>query len=146
MCPFHAAAFPNCIVTVSRDDLSIGAIDDIQKLHVRTVPLGEQPRRIAYDAATGTLCLGTVTEVPVVRPGADGASGSGQGAADATGAVREVSRVHLLAAGTFERLFSMDLLREQREALRRGWTDCCMSRRLQSRSSPRLPVARAAVL
>ena len=28
--------------------LLIGNIDDVQKLHIRTVPLGEQPRRIAH--------------------------------------------------------------------------------------------------
>ena len=28
--------------------LLIGNIDDVQKLHIRTVSLGEQPRRIAH--------------------------------------------------------------------------------------------------
>lgn len=32
--------------------LTIGTIDEIQKLHIRTVPLGEQPRRIAYQEAS----------------------------------------------------------------------------------------------
>lgn len=32
--------------------MTIGTIDEIQKLHIRTVPLGETPRRIAYQEAT----------------------------------------------------------------------------------------------
>lgn len=32
--------------------VTIGTIDEIQKLHIRTVPLGETPRRIAYQEAT----------------------------------------------------------------------------------------------
>ena len=37
--------------------MSIGSIDDIQKLHIRTVPLGEQPRRIAHQEQTRTLAV-----------------------------------------------------------------------------------------
>ena len=32
--------------------VTIGTIDEIQKLHIRTVPLGETPRRIAYQEAS----------------------------------------------------------------------------------------------
>ncbi len=32
--------------------VTIGTIDEIQKLHIRTVPLGETPRRIAYQEET----------------------------------------------------------------------------------------------
>ena len=32
--------------------LTIGTIDEIQKLHIRTVPLAESPRRIAYQEAS----------------------------------------------------------------------------------------------
>lgn len=35
--------------------LMIGTIDEIQKLHIRTVPLGESPHRIAYQEATQTF-------------------------------------------------------------------------------------------
>lgn len=31
---------------------TIGTIDQIQKLHIRTVPLGETPRRIAYQESS----------------------------------------------------------------------------------------------
>lgn len=38
-----------------------GTIDEIQKLHIRTVPLGEQPRRLAHQDASRTLAVGVVT-------------------------------------------------------------------------------------
>ena len=105
VCQFHTRDFPSHLVTVSGDELSIGGIDTIQKLHVHTVPLGEQPRRIAHDPAAGLLCLATVAEVA-----ADGAGPSGAGAAPE---YRERSRVHLLKADTFERLHSVDLLEDE---------------------------------
>ena len=46
--PFDCAAFPDSLALCSDADLVIGGVDDIQKLHVRAVPLGEQPRRIAH--------------------------------------------------------------------------------------------------
>lgn len=30
----------------------IGTIDEMQKLHIRTIPLGEAPRRIAHQEAS----------------------------------------------------------------------------------------------
>ena len=33
----------------------IGTIDEIQKLHIRTIPLGETPRRITYQEQTQTF-------------------------------------------------------------------------------------------
>lgn len=35
--------------------VTIGTIDEIQKLHIRTVPLNESPRRIAYQEATKVI-------------------------------------------------------------------------------------------
>lgn len=32
--------------------VTIGTIDEIQKLHIRTVPLGESPRRIAHQESS----------------------------------------------------------------------------------------------
>lgn len=37
--------------------VTIGTIDEIQKLHIRTVPLGETPRRIAYQEPSQVLPL-----------------------------------------------------------------------------------------
>jgi len=61
--PFHSELFPDCLALASEGSLTIGTIDDIQKLHVRTVPLGEQPRRICHHdqarlyAVLTTRCL-----------------------------------------------------------------------------------------
>jgi DNA damage-binding protein 1 len=48
MCPLNAMAFPDSLALATESSLTIGTIDEIQKLHIRTVPLGETPRRIAY--------------------------------------------------------------------------------------------------
>jgi len=46
-----------------------GTIDEIQRLHIRKVPLHEQPRRIAHQAQTRTLAV--LTEIPGYTIGAD---------------------------------------------------------------------------
>lgn len=48
MCPLNAAAFPDSLALATENSLTIGTIDEIQKLHIRTVPLGETPKRISY--------------------------------------------------------------------------------------------------
>ncbi|KAL1525255.1 hypothetical protein AB1Y20_020120 [Prymnesium parvum] len=48
MTPFDSRGFPDCLAIAADDVLLIGTIDDIQKLHIRTVPMGETPRRIAH--------------------------------------------------------------------------------------------------
>ena len=55
--------------------LAIGTVDAVQRLHVRCVPLGEQPRRIAHQPETRTLAV-TV----------DGGGGGGGGAPTAAAA------------------------------------------------------------
>ncbi|XP_028966942.1 DNA damage-binding protein 1 [Galendromus occidentalis] len=55
MCSFSSEAFPDSLALASEDEFVIGTIDAIQKLHIRTVPLGESPRRIAYQEETGTF-------------------------------------------------------------------------------------------
>lgn len=37
--------------------VTIGTIDEIQKLHIRTIPLGEAPKRIAYQEASQVRLL-----------------------------------------------------------------------------------------
>jgi DNA damage-binding protein 1 len=45
MCPFNDENFPDCLALANDKSLIIGNIDSIQKLHIRTIPLKEQPRR-----------------------------------------------------------------------------------------------------
>lgn len=53
MASFHSAMFPHCLALHSEEGFSIGTVDDIQRVHVRTVPLGESPRRITYNSQAG---------------------------------------------------------------------------------------------
>lgn len=42
-----------CSLALATDStVTIGTIDEIQKLHIRTVPLGESPRRISYQESS----------------------------------------------------------------------------------------------
>ena len=53
MSPFNTKSFPGSLAIASETTLSIGNVDNIQKLHVETVHLNnEEPRRIAYQAST----------------------------------------------------------------------------------------------
>ena len=62
--PFNCDAFPDALALASGEHLTIGAVDDIQKLHIRTVPLYEQPRRIAHQPETQTLAVLTMKDIP----------------------------------------------------------------------------------
>ena len=55
MCPLNAEAYPDSLALATDSTVTIGTIDEIQKLHIRTVPLGETPRRIAYQEETQTF-------------------------------------------------------------------------------------------
>jgi len=48
----------------------------IQKLHIRTVPLGEQPRRIAHQTSTKTLGVVTISTTAGPGPTGNGFDGS----------------------------------------------------------------------
>jgi len=49
VCSFDSEAFPNCMAIASDNSLTLGSIDDIQKLHIKTVSLnGEMARRITH--------------------------------------------------------------------------------------------------
>ncbi|XP_070551484.1 DNA damage-binding protein 1-like [Ptychodera flava] len=55
MCPLNAEGYPDSLALANDTTLTIGTIDEIQKLHIRTIPLGESPRRIAYQEQTQTF-------------------------------------------------------------------------------------------
>lgn len=57
VCPFSSEAFPDALALAGEEDLTVGGIDDIQKLHIRTIPLGGQPRRIAHQPETSTFAV-----------------------------------------------------------------------------------------
>ncbi|ELU03057.1 hypothetical protein CAPTEDRAFT_148808 [Capitella teleta] len=55
MCPLNSEGYPDSLALANDCTLTIGTIDEIQKLHIRNVPLGETPRRIAYQEASQTF-------------------------------------------------------------------------------------------
>ena len=55
MASFNSAAFPDSLAVAKEGGLMIGSIDEIQKLHIRSVYLEEQPRRLAHQETTHTL-------------------------------------------------------------------------------------------
>eukprot|EP00240_Pyramimonas_obovata_P000173 CAMPEP_0118957844 /NCGR_PEP_ID=MMETSP1169-20130426/62317_1 /TAXON_ID=36882 /ORGANISM="Pyramimonas obovata, Strain CCMP722" /LENGTH=1091 /DNA_ID=CAMNT_0006905945 /DNA_START=129 /DNA_END=3404 /DNA_ORIENTATION=- len=63
MSPFNSASFPDSLAISVENNLTIGTIDEIQKLHIRTVMLGEQPRRIAHQEASRTFGLITLCDM-----------------------------------------------------------------------------------
>jgi len=60
MSPFHSSGFPESIALATDESLTIGTIDDIQKLHIKSIPLGEMPNKIEHQKESGTL--GVLTE------------------------------------------------------------------------------------
>lgn len=59
MTSFNSASFPDSLAIAKESGLIIGSIDEIQKLHIRAVPLGEQARRLAHQESTHTLLVTT---------------------------------------------------------------------------------------
>ncbi|CAF4797486.1 unnamed protein product [Pieris macdunnoughi] len=60
MCSLNAQAYPDSLALATDSTVTIGTIDEIQKLHIRTVPLSESPRRIAYQEATKSFGIITM--------------------------------------------------------------------------------------
>lgn len=47
----------NSLAIAKEGELTIGTIDDIQKLHIRSIPLGEHARRICHQEQTRTFAI-----------------------------------------------------------------------------------------
>ncbi|KAF7266770.1 hypothetical protein GWI33_019945 [Rhynchophorus ferrugineus] len=52
MCSLNAEAYPDSLALATATSVTIGTIDEIQKLHIRTIPLQESPRKIAYQESS----------------------------------------------------------------------------------------------
>jgi DNA damage-binding protein 1 len=57
MCAFKATSFPNALAFATENQLLIGTLDEIQKLDIRTVRLGETPRRICHQPSSRTFAV-----------------------------------------------------------------------------------------
>ena len=55
MCPLNTEVYKDSLALATDTTVTIGTIDEIQKLHIRSVPLGECPRRICYQEETSTF-------------------------------------------------------------------------------------------
>ncbi|KAK9497804.1 hypothetical protein O3M35_003726 [Rhynocoris fuscipes] len=55
MCSLNTEAYPDSLALANDTMVAIGTIDEIQKLHIRSVPLYEGPRRIAYQEHSQTF-------------------------------------------------------------------------------------------
>ncbi|XP_071476122.1 DNA damage-binding protein 1-like [Diadema antillarum] len=69
MCPLNSEGYPDSLALCNDTTLMIGSIDEIQKLHIRTVPLGETPLRIAYQESSQTFGV-ISTRTDLADPGA----------------------------------------------------------------------------
>jgi len=55
ICAFNSASFPESLAIATEESLTIGTIDDIQKLHIRDIPLREMPRRICHQESSSSF-------------------------------------------------------------------------------------------
>ena len=62
MTSFNSASFPDSLAIAKESGLTIGSIDEIQKLHIRAVPVGEQARRLAHQDSSHTFLVTTSSE------------------------------------------------------------------------------------
>lgn len=57
MCPLNSEFYRGCLALSDGENLIVGVIDDIQKLHIRTVPLGESVSRVVYQKETNLIAV-----------------------------------------------------------------------------------------
>lgn len=96
MCSLNAQAYPDSLALATKNSVILGTIDEIQKLHIRTVPLGESPRRIAYQESSQTF--GVITSRTDIQD-ASGLSPSRQSASTTTPNITMSNNMTLLKPG-----------------------------------------------
>ena len=69
MTPFNSSSFPDSLAIAKEAVLTIGSIDEVQKLHIRTVPLGEQPRRLCHLESARAFMVITSPHIFSTGPG-----------------------------------------------------------------------------
>lgn len=63
MTPFHSELFPESLSLATENGLIIGNVNEIQKIQITTIPLGEAPKRISYNESMSTYCVLTSKSV-----------------------------------------------------------------------------------
>jgi DNA damage-binding protein 1 len=92
----NSTAFPDALALGTAAGITIGNIDDIQRLHIRTIPLKETPRRISFQETSKTFLLGTA-----------------KCQMDSSGHEEEVYSIRLLDCLTYEMLDVLQLTRNE---------------------------------
>jgi DNA damage-binding protein 1 len=59
LCELNTKEFPDALAFATKEALRIGTVDEIQKLHIRTIPLGEMARRVAHHKPSRTFVVST---------------------------------------------------------------------------------------
>lgn len=173
MAPFNTSLFPDCLALATEESLLIGRVvsccactrlsarllpsgrmDAIQKLHVKSIPLGEQPRRIAHQPSSKTLLVATIRfgNSPAAEAGdgkaaaAGSGSGSGSGFGSGSGSSSssggssggngggEVNFLRLIDDQSFEQLARfvwMHVLGRALSSLVRSFVRCVVSNSIQ---------------
>ncbi|KAE9421008.1 hypothetical protein Angca_002193 [Angiostrongylus cantonensis] len=57
VCALNSSSYRNSLVMSDGETIVIGTVDEIQKLHIRTVSLGESVRRVVHQPETSTLAI-----------------------------------------------------------------------------------------
>lgn len=57
MCQFSSKMYPECLILLSSGAMKIGTMDNIQKLHIRSLNLNETVRRLCYQPETKSFGL-----------------------------------------------------------------------------------------
>jgi len=57
MTPFHSELFPESLSLATENGLVIGYVNEIQKIQITSIPLGEAPRRICHSEEMSTYCV-----------------------------------------------------------------------------------------
>lgn len=106
MCSLNAEAYQDSLALATKNSVILGTIDEIQKLHIRTVPLGESPRRIAYQEASQTF--GVITVRTDVQD-SNGLAPSRQSASTQTSNVTSSTNIALLKPGASNAEFGQEV-------------------------------------
>ncbi|KXJ71791.1 DNA damage-binding protein 1 [Aedes albopictus] len=106
MCSLNAEAYQDSLALATKNSVILGTIDEIQKLHIRTVPLGESPRRIAYQEASQTF--GVITVRTDIQD-SSGLTPSRQSASTQTTNVTSSTNMGLLKTGATNAEFGQEV-------------------------------------
>ncbi|XP_040569260.1 DNA damage-binding protein 1 [Lepeophtheirus salmonis] len=140
MCPLNADSYPDSLALATDNTVIFGTIDEIQKLHIRTVRLNETPRRLAYQEETqtfgvitmrqdiqgkdglvpsrpsaSTLCQSTTltSSVGTLCSNRQSSGGTGIGGAQEYGQEQDVFSLLILNQHTFEVIHSHQLMQQE---------------------------------